>query len=192
VADSSFDRTLDGLAARDPAAAERVFRETFARMVRLVGARLGDRYRAKVDPEEVANSALNSFFRRHAAAPYDLADWHDVRALLTEIALCKLSNELRRYSRRARDAGRERPTHDIDLPAAGPGPDVEVVLADLLDRLMAGWSAEERAVIEMSVQGYAVAEVAVELGWSERTVIRVRKRFQDRLTAEHDRDADPA
>jgi FixJ family two-component response regulator len=40
---------------------------------------------------------------------------------------------------------------------------------------------EERAVLDLSLQGYLVREVAAEIGVSERTVIRIRKEYQRKM-----------
>lgn len=190
MTETSFEALLTGLAANQTAATDRVAREAFARLVGLIRAGIGDRYRAKVDAEAVANSALRSFLRRHAATPYDLGDWEDLWALLAEVARCKLRSHLRLFTAQRRSVAREvADAADADPPGPGAAPDEAVVLGDLLNHLTTGYSDAERAVIEMSLQGYDVNEIAAELGRTARTVVRVRGRFRARLEIERARDA---
>lgn len=189
---SSFDRVLAGLAAHDPAAEERVAREAYRRLVGLVRGRIGARFSAKVDADAVVNSALGSFFRRHAETPYELDGWEDLWGLLAEVARCKLSNHLRRFRVKVRDVAREvGGAAAAEHRSPAPPPDDAVVLHDLLEHLLAGYTETERAVIEMSLQGYAVGEIAAELGRADRTVLRVRKRFRARLERARAREAAP-
>lgn len=55
--------------------------------------------------------------------------------------------------------------------------------ADTLARVLAGLKDRERAVVELRLQGYGVAETADRTGYSERTVHRlldgVRTRLRD-------------
>jgi DNA-directed RNA polymerase specialized sigma24 family protein len=178
--------------ARDPAAADRLVREFFPRLVALVRSRTAGRLRARIDDEGVANSALKSFLLRNADDPYELGDWGDTWSLLAEIALCKLAGQVRRHTRQARDLSREQPIDGFDVADRQPGPEDAVVVEDLLDWLSAGRSPVERAVVELSLHGYPVREVAEALGLSERTVIRLRVAFQKRLEIERLRDTGPA
>lgn len=59
-------------------------------------------------------------------------------------------------------------------------PEIEVIATDLFTRLVEGTSPEERTVLDLSLQGYLVREVAERIGTSERTVIRIRKELQQR------------
>ena len=60
-------------------------------------------------------------------------------------------------------------------------PELEVIASDLYSHLVEGASPEERAVLDLSLQGYLVREVAVAIGTSERTVIRIRKELQRKM-----------
>ena len=60
-------------------------------------------------------------------------------------------------------------------------PELEVIASDLYSRLVEGTSPEERADLDLSLQGSLVREVAVAIGTSERTVIRIRKELQRKM-----------
>jgi DNA-directed RNA polymerase specialized sigma24 family protein len=178
---SSFVRLLAELAADSPSAAEAVVRQNYSRLVGVVRGRIGGKFRAKVDAESIANSAMKSFFRQYTGDRLALTDWQDLWNLLARIALNKLSNRLRLYRRQSRDVGREFACDGTEAARLTDGPEAEAVLSDLLDTLRAGATAEESTVLDLSLLGYPVAEIAAEVGVSDRTVQRVRKAFQRKL-----------
>jgi RNA polymerase sigma factor (sigma-70 family) len=185
--DSSFDWLTEELAANSPAAAEAVVRRHFGRIVQVVQARIGRRFRAKVDAEEVANSAMKSFFRRYAGDRTAVTDWQDLWNLLAEIALNKLRNRIRRFRQQRRDVDREQAGGpEPDVAGVADGPEAEVVLNDLFDHLVSGYGEAERRVVELSLQGYSVDDIAAAVGVGNRTVIRIRTGFRNRLQSLRD------
>ena len=178
---SSFEQLLAELAASSPSAAEAVVRQNYTRLVALVRKRIATRFQAKVDAESIANSAMKSFFRQYTGDRMALTDWQDLWNLLAKIALNKLSNRLRQFQRQSRDVGREFECNGTEAARLTDGPEAEAVVNELLDRLREGATAEERTVLDLSLLGYSVAEIAAEVGVSNRTVQRVRKAFQRKL-----------
>ena len=178
---SSFEQLLAELAANSPSAAEAVVRENYTRLVAVVRKRIAAKFQAKVDAESIANSAMKSFFRQYTGDRLALTDWQDLWNLLAKIALNKLSNRLRQFQRQSRDVGREFVCDGTEVARLTDGPEAEAVVNELLDRLREGATAEERTVLDLSLLGYSVAEIAAEVGVSSRTVQRVRKAFQRTL-----------
>ena len=183
MTESSFAWMKEGLANRSESAARELFERTYTGIVRLIRARIGQRYQAKIDADSIANSALKSFFVRHAAEPYTLDDWQDVWNLLVSIARAKLSDRLREFQRLKRSVDRENAPADFDVEDLAEAPEAEAIVRDLVDHLMADFGTDERLMIELSLQGYTVAEIAEQIGMSTRTVIRIRKAFQEQLLA---------
>src|SRR5438874_1802198 len=66
MADPSFAQLMARLQARDEAAAAEVFGRFGQRLIGLARQHLDMRVRQKVDPDDVMQSALKSFFLRHA------------------------------------------------------------------------------------------------------------------------------
>lgn len=63
-----------------------------------------------------------------------------------------------------------------------PTPDEAVCLAEAVEALFrAAGDPDERAVLELSLQGYTAAEVSGKLGRAERSVRRLRERARKRL-----------
>lgn len=85
----SFADLMTRLRAGDPGAAEEIFRRFANRLVSLARQRLDALVLRKLDPEDVLQSALNSFFRAHAQGRVDVRDWDSLWGLLAVITLRK-------------------------------------------------------------------------------------------------------
>lgn len=196
----SFDAVKNRLAMNTDSAAEEVSVRHFERIVRLVRAQISRRYQSKIDAEDIANSVLKSFFLRYADGRDGLSDWQGLWCLLSRIAVNKLRNRVRDFRRKKRDVAMEVPVEagvyelggdDLDHPTAAGGepaatPDEAVVIRDLCDHLLRDYSEDKRRVIELSLQGYPVAEIADATRLSDRTVCRIRDQFKRRLEEEGD------
>lgn len=184
VEKSSFEHLLEGLAGNRPSATEAVVRQTYTRLVAVIRSRIGTRYQAKVDAESIANSAMKSFFREYTGDRLVVSDWQDLWNLIAKIAFHKLSNRIRKFRQKKRSA--ENGEADVSYEGQegtdfAESPELEVIASDLYSRLVDSTSPEERMVLDLSLQGYLVREVAAEIGVSERTVIRVRKELQRKM-----------
>ena len=62
-----------------------------------------------------------------------------------------------------------------------PTPLEAVVLDETVEQLLAGLDEDERAIVELSLQGHTTREVSEQLDVTERTVWRVRERVRHRL-----------
>lgn len=62
-------------------------------------------------------------------------------------------------------------------------PELEVVATDLSDELVRELADEERAVLDLSLQGYPVREVGERVGEVSRAVIRIRQELQRKMEA---------
>lgn len=181
---TEFERLMARLAERDDDAARQVVASLYDRVAGVVRPRIGDRYRSKVSPESVANTAFKTFFLRHAAAPYPVRDEEELMRLLARIALAKCFNRIRAFRTQKQDAGREVAGEPFDLAARGPGPEFDVEVRDLLEAHTRELSDAERTVIHLSLAGTPIDEIAAAVGMTTRTVYRIRERFAKRLAGE--------
>lgn len=181
---TEFESLLAKLAARDDEAARQLVERLYARVEGVVRPRIGERFRAKMSSDSIANSAFRSFLSRHADSPYSLAGEEDLMRLLARIALGKCFNRIRSFRTRRQDAARESEAVDLDLVGRDPGPEFDVEVRDLLEAKTRGLSEVEREVIHLSVSGHSPAEIAAAVEVTERTVYRVLERFRRKLTEE--------
>jgi len=188
-AKDSFGQLMARLRAGDDDAAAAVFQRFAGQLIGLARAQLDSRLRPKVDPEDVVQSVYRSFFSRYGAGQFELGTWNDLWGLLTVITLRKCVNRVEYLRAECRDARREvsgQPADGDSTPGfeavdRAPTPQEAAVLADTLEQVLRGLEQPERAIIELSLQGYSVLEISAQLGRAERTVRRVRELVRKRL-----------
>jgi RNA polymerase sigma-70 factor (ECF subfamily) len=178
------------LRAGDQGAASEVFRRFTGRLIALAHAELDVRLRRKVDPEDVIQSVYRTFFTRYRAGQFDLVTWDSLWGLLALITVRKCLSRAEYYlARRRTVAGEAEVAIRDDGAAPGssepidrePTPLEASILADTIEQMMRGLGSDDRAIIELTLQGYTSPEIAARLGRAERTVRRVRGHVKRRL-----------
>jgi RNA polymerase sigma-70 factor (ECF subfamily) len=184
----SFAEFLARLQAKDNAAAAELFQRFAQRLIALARSRLDPGLRHKVDPEEVVQSAYKSFFHRYGAGSVQAVSWDSLWGLLTLITVRKCAERVAYYRAECRDAARERPAPPGKDGAAWaepfgrePTPLEAAELSETVERLFAALDADERPVLELSLQGYTTREISERLGRAERTVRLLREGVRKRL-----------
>jgi RNA polymerase sigma-70 factor (ECF subfamily) len=175
--DSLFSEFLLRVRAGDAAAAEELVRRYESAVRVAVRVRLTDpALRRQFDSVDVCQSVLASFFARAAAGQYDLSEPGQLTALLVRMALNKFTNQVRHLRRRRRDVRRVAAlgAQAQAVREPGPGPDRQAELRDLLARLRAGLTDDERAVADRRAAGRTWDEIAAELGGEANAL---RRRF---------------
>src|SRR5262249_42813161 len=177
------DPAPEGTVTAEAAAFEQFTR----RLIGLVRAQFDARLQHKVDPEDVVQSAYKSFFLRYGEGGLAAEGWEGLWGLLMRITLRKCADRVRYHRAECRDVAREAGT-----PAAGdepwreavgrePTPEQAVVLGETVEQVMRGLNEDERAVIELSLQGYSTQEISDQLGRATRSVRRLRERVRIQL-----------
>jgi RNA polymerase sigma-70 factor (ECF subfamily) len=190
--ESSFAELLDGLRRGDEGAAQELFRRYAGRLIGLARSRLSDQLRGKVDPEDVMQSVFKSFFRRQAAAEYELDSWDSLWSLLTVITLRKCGYRTRHFRAARRDVRREQTVDAADAAAdwqalaREPSPDEAAALTETVEQLLRGLDERERAIVELALQGLKAPEISPQVGVAERSVYRVLERVKGRLERLHE------
>lgn len=194
-ADTSFQDWMARLRRGDEEAADHIFRHFAQRLIGLAQAQLDSRLRGKVDPEDVMQSVLKSFFVRHAEGRFDLTSWDSLWAILVVLTLRKCGHQVRRFRAARRDVQREQTlsaedtTSEWEVMAREPTPTQAAMLAEAVEQAMAALEEDrERQILELSLQGFTVPEVSARVGRSERTVHRVLGRVRKRLERLRDED----
>jgi RNA polymerase sigma-70 factor (ECF subfamily) len=184
----SFAEFVTRLRAGEDAATRELFGR-FTRQLMAVALRHIDAgLRHKVDPEDVVQSAYKSFFVRYGGGALDAVNWNSLWGLLTLITVRKCADRAAHHlaARRgvAREASRSRGDESApppDFVGREPSPLEAAVLTETVDRLLAGLDADERPVLELSLQGYTTREISERLGRAERTVRLLREGVRTRL-----------
>jgi DNA-directed RNA polymerase specialized sigma24 family protein len=178
--DGSITRLIGLIKEGDRAAAQPLWDAYFHRLVALARARLRGTQRTSADEEDVALSAIDSFWRRaeHGQFPR-LADRDDLWQLLFVLTVRKAIALARHQGRVRRGGGRIASLEDLaawDLDAAlGPEPTPELAaqMAEECRRLLDSLGDESlRAVARWKMEGWTNREIAARLGCVEHTVER--------------------
>ncbi|MFO0799712.1 MAG: sigma-70 family RNA polymerase sigma factor [Gemmataceae bacterium] len=185
---TDFPDLIRRVRAGDPAAAADLVGRYAAAIRREVRFRLRDvRARRVVDASDVCQMVLGSFFARAALGQFDLDTPADLLNLLMQIARNKVADQVKREhaARRGGDAraeplaGANGEPREVEAP--GPTPSAVVADRDLIARLAAGLSADERALFELRAEGLSWDEVAARAGGTPEGRRKQYQRAVDRV-----------
>jgi RNA polymerase sigma-70 factor, ECF subfamily len=173
----------------DQQAATEMFRRYADRLIALARSRLASKLAARVDAEDVVQSAYRSFFSDAREGRYDLQQDGGLWQLLVMITLNKLQHQVERHTSKKRAVEREEPLRDgihgtgIEESLVGrePAPMAALVLTDQVEHLMRPLDAGQRQMLQMRLQGYNLEEIAAAAQCSEATVRRLLDRVKQQL-----------
>ena len=186
----SFINLMGGLNQGDQDAARQVYERYSQRLVALASQRLDKRLGAKVDPESVMQSVMQSFFDGQAKDEYVIDSWVALYGLLSKVTVRKALNRNRLHRQRKRNdrldaQGNERPApvafEDFQAACREPGPAQLAELRDLIESGLGKLNPTDRKIIESFLDTGSSEETALLFGVSTRTVQRVVKMFREYL-----------
>jgi RNA polymerase sigma-70 factor (ECF subfamily) len=188
----SFVDLVTRLREGEHAAATEVFLRYTRRLLGLARKHLDGRLAAKVDPEDVVQSAYKSFFQRHQDGDFQISNWDHLWGLLTIITVRKCADRAVYFTAEKRNMNREAGQGTEAAPAPWqlavdrePSPEEAIVLSETVEDLFRSIGDEdERAIIELSLQGYTTQEISDKIGRAERSVRRLRERIRERLESQ--------
>lgn len=184
ASEHSITTWIGKLREGDSVAARLLWERYFARLVTVARERLHGTSRRAADEEDVALSAFHSFCRSVEHFPR-LDNRQDLWQVLVMLTARKAYQERRRQQTRKRGG-----THEAGGPRCAeavspqdweldqiigdePDPQFTVMLAERLETLSNLLPDETlRLIVRMRLEGYTSAEVATNLGCTERTVER--------------------
>lgn len=169
------------LGAGDLQAAPEIFERYLERLVALVRARMAEKLRRRLDPEDVVQSAFRSFFVTAREGGFRAEQPGDLWRLLAGITLNKLRGQVEKHTAGKRNVLREQASVESVVAAAEPTPAEVVATIEQLRILEHSLTPAERAVLRGSLAGQSDAEIASTIGRSERTVRRLQTRLREEL-----------
>jgi RNA polymerase sigma-70 factor, ECF subfamily len=159
----SFDELMVRLRSGDQDAAAEVFHRFAAQIMALARARLQERLRSKIDPEDILQSVFRSFFTRQRDGRLDIENWEHLWAVLMVMTLRKCGRATEYYGAARRDIHREVGLEPIPgaqgherLFAREPTPCEAAMLLETLQRLLSGLPRDDREIIVLHLQGYTI------------------------------------
>jgi RNA polymerase sigma-70 factor (ECF subfamily) len=182
----NFEEAIRRIRAGDEQAAADLVRRFEPLVRREIRLNLKDQRLARVfDSMDVCQSVLASFFVRTAAGQYDLENPQQLTGLLVQMARHKLASTARRQYRQRRDVRRAEPDGDALQRVAqdDPSPSQQVAGHELLERLRAQLTDEERCIAELRGEGLSWDEIATRLGGKAQARRMQLVRAIERVTA---------
>jgi RNA polymerase sigma-70 factor, ECF subfamily len=185
---ASFEDLVTRLEQGHESAAAEVFERFAGRLVALARTRLNRRVLQKVDAEDVAQSALASFFRAQGKERFRYDDWGGLWGLLVTMTVRKCGHRAEQFYAARRDVRRERrqpgsgeSSVPFETPAPEPTPLEAAALTEIVEQLMSSLDARGRHVLTLRLQGCTIPEISEEIGRTERTVDRTLDQIKQRL-----------
>jgi DNA-directed RNA polymerase specialized sigma24 family protein len=166
------------LQAGDSSAAQQLWERYFEQLVELAGKKLQGATRRVVDEEDVALSALASFFRGALEGRFpQLRDRTDLWRLLVVLTARKAFH-VRRYEQQQKRGSRQLSWGGSEpnleqIVGREPTPEFAAQVAEECRRLLARLDSEElRSIARWKMEGYTTEEIAAQLGCAPSTVER--------------------
>lgn len=184
---------LDKLKNGDEDAVQKLWEDYFHRLVALARKRLGALPRRDSDEEDVAISAMFSFYGGMAKGRFELADRDELWRLLATITARKANRRFRKQAMLNRNGaavrgesiflGRGEQTPEANLAgqaAEERAPEFDLMMSESCNELLAALPDEKlRTIALLRLEGLSNREIADKLDCVERSVERKLKRIRD-------------
>ena len=188
-ANDSFVTLMERFRSDENAAARDVVDRFSHRLIALTRRHIAQRLAHRIDPEDVVQSVFKSFFVGHRDGKFQMDNWNNLWGLLILIARRKCADRVAYLCADRRDVGRELLDGSGKFRQAGldraPEAEEAVCLADTVEYLLPSVDADERPVLELSLEGYSAAEIGLRLGRALATIHRLRERIHNRVMRLH-------
>lgn len=180
--------------AGDEQAAEVLFDRYAIRLVALVSSRLNRRYKASIDPNDVIQSAMGSFFDAARHSRIEVSRSVSLWRLLATFARRKMARSIERQSAVKRGGDQVRVPFDSVQPQiiGNHDSDSEDDADAFLITLKAELPDDLFVIVEGILAGQTHREIAESLAIDERTVRRRLSRVRERLVDVVDLVKDPS
>jgi RNA polymerase sigma-70 factor (ECF subfamily) len=184
--DESFQELIRRVRQGEEDAAAEIVRLYEPEIKRAIRARHTDpRLRRIVDSVDICQAVMANFFVRVASGQFELDHPDQLLRLLVTMARNQLYDQVRRQKAMRRNNERIDPAgqEKVELAAAArqPTPSQEVALQELLQKLRASLTEDERRIAEKRANGLEWAEIAAEEGESPEALRKRLARALDRI-----------
>jgi RNA polymerase sigma factor (sigma-70 family) len=186
--DDELTRILKNAQEGDQLAWEKLFREYYPKVRRVVRRKLGNSMRSLYDSTDFASDVMKSLAAN--LGRLDFASSDHLVAFLAQVAEQKVIDEYRRRRTLKRDVTRERPLEgaggSTPYQVASPDPTASQVAQakEAADLLLDRRDATEGLIVKMRQDGHDNSDIAGRTGWNIRKVQRFLKNLQESLVGE--------
>lgn len=183
--DAPISELLSRFQAGDDQAADQLFAHYASKLARVASQYLGAKLAAREGKDDVVQSALRTFFRRHRDCRFRIDSSAELWRLLVMITIRKAQAKARYHTASVRDVRAEHTDQDGELlaqaTARAPRPDDAAAVVDQIETLLDGLPPQYGQILGMLLEGKHKSEIARELSISRTSVHRVLGEFRKRL-----------
>lgn len=172
-----FVRLNDGTAS----AAELVDERFRQKLCSLVERELNRRFASRLDPEDVVQPAFKSFFRGISEKGWRIESKEAMWGLLVKITRNKIRKVVEKQTAEKRELGREVSGEGYPHLSSEPSPEDVVLVADLMERVVADLSPPDPEIFRLRLEGNAMSRIARLTNVPESRVRTTLSRVRDRL-----------
>ncbi|WP_165074113.1 RNA polymerase sigma factor [Paludisphaera rhizosphaerae] len=181
--DDDLSQTLKEAQSGDQLAWEKLFREYYPKVRRVVRRKMGHSMRSVYDSTDFASDVMKSLAAN--LGRLDFPSSEHLVAFLAQVAEQKVVDEYRRRRTLKRDVTRERRIEAASTPVqlASDEPTAsQLAQANEAEAILLSQRDEiERTIIDLRRQGHDNNDIADKTGWNIRKVQRFLKRLHDSL-----------
>lgn len=152
------------------------------RLSRVAEQYLSNKLAARIDGEDVVQSAFRTFFRRSEAGEFQIDSSAQLWRLLVKITVLKARAKARHHTAGSRDVSAEKGGDAwlTNIAAREPSLVEAAMLVDLIETLLQGLPPLFCDVLQLRLEGHGPTEIAARLKVSRMTVHRTLKLLQRR------------
>jgi RNA polymerase sigma factor (sigma-70 family) len=191
--DDDYQGDAQPLVARirqgDEQASYELFQRYARRLAALAKNKINSGMQRRLDPEDVVQSALGSFFVRARDGQFDFNRGDDLWKLLAAITINKIRKKIEFHTAQKRAINREaNAPKDSELGiefweciSKEPSPEEPLVLLEELSRLTDSLTEQHQRILQLRLDGNTIEDIGNQVGCSERTARRVLDKIKDQL-----------
>jgi RNA polymerase sigma-70 factor, ECF subfamily len=159
------------------------------RLLALTLAKSSPDLKVREDAEDIVQSVFGSFFRAAQNGLYTAPEGEELWGLFLVIALNKIRAKGAHHRAAKRDIRRtvnEASPADDGASFDPPSDDesAAVILRMVVDEILDRLPSSHRDVLNLRIEGYEIAEIAVKTAKSKRSVERILQEFRKRIAEE--------
>lgn len=181
--ESSDASLLRRYQAGDDDAATALYRRYAGRLLGLATVQTSPELQTRLDPEDIVQSVFRTFFRRAALGEYEVPAGEELWKLFLVIGLYKVRAAAVHHRAAKRDVRQMEPAAALEQGAVTPDDVALNALRLTIDEALAPLPPRYREVVRLRVDGFEVAEIAVQTGRAKRSVERILQEFRHKLQA---------
>jgi RNA polymerase sigma factor (sigma-70 family) len=162
-------------------AAELVDERFRQKLCSLVENELHQRFAARLDPEDVVQPAMRSFFRGIDRKGWRVESEEALWGLLAAITRTKIKKTVEQQTAEKREPDREVDGDWLCIPSPAPSAEDVVLVADMIEHVVADLRPPDPEIFRLRLEGHSIAQIAQMTGVPRSRVRITLNRIRNRL-----------